>query len=225
MSAPDLIEIFRTDAADRLSDALSTVQVDLILPFELDGSLGMLSYSPPLISVAAFFAAEHCFNALIAQNANLYVLDFFRTPVSHFAAAGGCVPILTAILERGIPFAGAGFPAIEHQQLNAVKWMLQNRLIHYADVDARGYSHLLVAVETRCFEIVQEFVNRYELLSCARTGYSAVALCLALDSIETAAFLIGKSSIDINQTDIDGVFFELKIHHYTLPASKGTSKL
>jgi hypothetical protein len=225
MSDPDLIDIFRSDAADRLSDALSTIPVDFVLPSEWDGHLGMLSYSPPLISIAAFFAAEHCFNALVAQDADLYALDFFRTPLSHFAAAGGCVTILIALLERGMPFAGAGFPAIEHRQLNAVKWMLQNRLIRYEDVDSRGYSHLLVAVETGCFEIVQEFVNRYQLFASARAGYSAVSLCLAQDSMETARFLIGQSSIDLNQADIDGVCLDFPIHHCTLHALRETREL
>jgi hypothetical protein len=216
MPLSSLLELFRADSVDRIPTALHSISVDSKLPIEWDGRLGFLSYSPPLLSVAAFFSAEHCFKALLALNARTDSLDFFRTPVTHFAAAGGSIPILQLLLDRGMSFAGAGFPAIEHHRLSAVKFLLKNRLIRYGDVDPRGFSHLLVAIENDCFDIVQEFVSSYEFPFSTGSGYSPICLSLVQERMGMAEFLIGERTMDINQTDIDGVVLGVVIRHCIL---------
>jgi hypothetical protein len=60
-------------------------------------------------------------------------------------------------------FADASFASVEHQQLTDVKWLLRNQKIHDSELDPRGFSHLLVAVENQCSATVHECVAQYDM--------------------------------------------------------------
>jgi ankyrin repeat protein len=219
-----LLPILRRDDSDELANVLATMPVDLKLDPYWDNLLGMISYAPPLVSAAAFYGAANCFALLIESHADLKATDFFRTPVTHFAAAGGSVPILQALLEAREPFAGAAFAAIEHKQLEALKWLLTRRLATMRDVDARGYSLLYVAIENHAVEIAKHIVANHLVRPILRPngpGMSPICFAILLNEAEVTALLVDDNKTNINETNADGVSLLLPILRCTWPARGG----
>jgi ankyrin repeat protein len=221
-----LLRILRRDDSEELARMLPTMCVDLKLDLHWDCLLEMISYSPPLISAAAFYGAANCFTFLTECHADLKAIDFFRTPVSHFAAAGGSLPILQALLDARQPFAGAAFPAIEHKQLEALKWLLTRKLATPRDLDARGYSLLYVAIENHAVDIVKYIVAHHlvrPILPSNAPPLSPICFAIVLNDAELTALLVDNKKTNINEVDADGVSLLLPIRRCTWPARGGTA--
>jgi ankyrin repeat protein len=212
-----LLPILRRDDSEELSQMLPTIRVDLKFDPYWDDLLGMASYSPPLISVAAFYGAANCFALLNEHDADLKATDFFKTPVTHFAAAGGSLAILQALLDMQERFAGAAFPAIEHNQLEALKWLLTRKLVTPRDVDARGYSMLYVAIENHAIDIVKYIVANNAILPSNVPAVGPICFAIQLNDAEVTALLVGNKKTNINEADADGVSLLLPILRFTWP--------
>ena len=56
-----------------------------------------LKFNPPLCSICVYYRSIKCLNYLISIKTNLKSYDQFRTPITHFAVAGGSILILNIL--------------------------------------------------------------------------------------------------------------------------------
>ena len=100
----ELVEICKKDDVEALEAFLiETGNCDVTIQYD-HGLLDFLTENPPLISVAAFFSAEKCFEHLVVMGATLDKPDDIgRLPV-HFAACGGSLEICDQLDSAGADF-------------------------------------------------------------------------------------------------------------------------
>ncbi|OHS99849.1 ankyrin repeat protein [Tritrichomonas foetus] len=102
-----------------------------------------LRFSPPLLSVAAFYKAINIFRYLVANGADLNAKDDQQTPVVNFAVYGGDFQILQLIDENSISFAGTLFIAAERGFDAIFKWIYfyKNENLHARRNDGTTILH------------------------------------------------------------------------------------
>ena len=100
-----LIECFINDNIENLKQLLPKINnIDLTFSSSFLPSDAFLFHSPPIISVAAFYKSEKCFNLIIENGADLYKTDSFKVPVSHFAIKSGSINILKILDNHNYEF-------------------------------------------------------------------------------------------------------------------------
>jgi hypothetical protein len=107
----------------------------------------LLTNSPPLISVAAFYSAVGCFNFLLSQNADVGKLDELETPLVNFAVAGGNMEIIEKLNERGVNFRRTLQIAAECGHYEIFMWLLRNHDLDIRELDQyrRNFLHIAAA--------------------------------------------------------------------------------
>lgn len=84
---------------------------------------------PPLLAVAAFYGAIHCFRYLLLQNADISKTDSAGTTVANLAVAGGDIDILNILEDAGASFQGTAFTAAETGNFEVFMWLFATREI------------------------------------------------------------------------------------------------
>jgi hypothetical protein len=121
---------------------------------------------------------------------------------------------------RGV-VADAAFPAIEHNQLEALKWLLMRKLATTRDVDARGYSMLDVAIENHTIDIMKHIVANNAIPPSNIPAVSPICFAIQRNDAEVTALLVDNKKTNINEADADGVSLLLPILRSTWPAREG----
>jgi ankyrin repeat protein len=201
-----LLEIFTKDAAADLTALLPKIPATSHFPSDLEVLPEFLSHAPPLISAAAFFGAETCFQTLLDNKADLSAVDLFGTPVSHFAVIGSSLPILTKLVDKRQTFTLSIFPAIEYHQLNSVQWLFDRSLAGRDSIDPRGYSILAVAIENGDIEIVRFLLEKLEDRIHNTASWAPISYAFRLNFLDIAQLLIDNIEIDINEHDLNVLF-------------------
>lgn len=194
----ELHEVLKSDNVSNFSAFLESHSVNMTI--ERNNELpSMLRYSPPLICLAAYFGSRQCFSLLQSKGASLTSFDLFRTPVTHFAAAGGSLRICKHLLSAHLSFAGAIFPAIEHGRSSIVEWLFSHELVQQTETDARGFSPLCVAVENGDLRILQIVCREMPYQSDPKL--SLVCYALNLGNVDAARYLISLNGFNPSETD------------------------
>lgn len=166
-----------------------------------------LHFSPPIISVAAYYQARKCFKYLLKHGASIHLMDRFRNPVSFYAAAGGSTKILKQLQKNGAYFGLAVFAAIENSQLKAIKWLFENRYFTNLDVDLRGYSLVNVALEIDKddISIIEYLVN---IVHCSliprKNDISLFFNTMEKDKLKISQFIASNPMFNPNEKDKEG---------------------
>ena len=100
-----LLDAVLLDSEEKLIEAMNEVDnvdfeiqiTDRLLP-------DVFAASPPVICIAAAFGAQKCFNKLIILGADLQKTDAKGRSVAHFAALGGSIERIQALLALNVSF-------------------------------------------------------------------------------------------------------------------------
>jgi hypothetical protein len=81
----------QNDDVDDLQDMIAYgLSIDFILDTPAGSDPDLLQFSPPLVSLAAFYGAEKCFRYLLVNGANFELVDSvsssFTNPFSHHSS-------------------------------------------------------------------------------------------------------------------------------------------
>ena len=100
------LDIFKTDDTSELSDFVKSVDNYnyIVNNLQSQSTPKILLDSPPIISIAAFYGSQECFQMLQYCEANLLIRDKQgRLPI-HFACAGGSTEICDLLDSSGCDF-------------------------------------------------------------------------------------------------------------------------
>jgi hypothetical protein len=83
MSA-QVMQVVQNDDVDELQHMIAYgLSIDFILETPADSDHDLLKFSPPLISLAAFYGAEKCFRYLLVNEANIELVDSVSSPFTN----------------------------------------------------------------------------------------------------------------------------------------------
>jgi ankyrin repeat protein len=107
----------------------------------------ILTNSPPLISVAAYYSSVQCFSFLLEMNADIEKLDELDTPLVNFAVAGGNMEIIQKLDERQVNFQNTLQIAAEYGHYEIFMWLLRNHDLNIYELDKyrRNFLHIAAA--------------------------------------------------------------------------------
>ena len=102
----ELLDAVLADSEEKLIQAMNTTEdvdfeihvTDRLLP-------DVFADSPPVICLAVALGAKKCFNKLIILGADLNKTDANDRSVAHFAALGGSIKRMQALLAMNVSFA------------------------------------------------------------------------------------------------------------------------
>jgi ankyrin repeat protein len=120
----------------------------------------LLTNSPPLISVAAFYCAVNCFHFLLENNADIGKLDELDTPLGNFAIAGGNMEIIQQLDQRGVDFQNTLQIAAEQGHYEIFLWLLRNRDFDIRESDKYHRTFLHIAAAGGNCELVQFLITQ-----------------------------------------------------------------
>jgi hypothetical protein len=92
------------------------------------GADPLLRYSPPLVSVTAFYSSIECFRYLLVNGVNLHATDSAKASLAVFAVAGGNLEILALLDAQNISFSGTLFTAAERGNFSTFLWVFVTQL-------------------------------------------------------------------------------------------------
>lgn len=207
------LDIFKTDNSSELSDFVRSVDnVNYIASNLQDKSAPkILLDSPTLISIAAFYGSQECFQMLLYCEANLKISDRQgRLPI-HFACAGGSSEICDLLDSSGCDFTPTDnnkknclHYACEYGQLNMVQ-RLFFRNFELTTLSAGKLAPIHYACMSENSDIVDFLCSKGADINCV-TADKQTPLLIALkrgDS-ETLKVLI-KYGVDIKIVESDGM--------------------
>ena len=146
-----LLNALKSDKVDTLCEQVEKgVDVDQQFFWILGDLPDMLTNSPPLISVAAFYSAVQCFEYLLSQHADINKLDEREIPLAHFAVAGGCEKIIKKLDSLGVDFTKTLQIAAQYGHYEIFIWLLQNKHLDLNERDEynRTILHIAAAVSS-----------------------------------------------------------------------------
>jgi hypothetical protein len=74
----------QNDDVDDLQDMIAYgLSIDFIHDTPADSDADLLKFSPPLVSLAAFYGAEKCFRYLLVNGANVELVDSVRSSFTN----------------------------------------------------------------------------------------------------------------------------------------------
>jgi hypothetical protein len=121
-----IINCFYSDNAEQLSSILHSNEsfVNYSISSTLLLASSILSFSPPLVSVAAFFGAVNCVKLFASLHADLNEVDGEERTIVHFAAASGSIELLHFLRSvDGIDFSGSLKYSVEYWHIEAFNWL------------------------------------------------------------------------------------------------------
>ncbi|KAK8883783.1 hypothetical protein M9Y10_042882 [Tritrichomonas musculus] len=150
-----------TDNAKALQEEVSSgLDVNQQFFWILGDLPDILTNSPPLISVAAFYRAINCFNFLLEHGADIKKLDENETPISHFAVAGGNMDIIRILDEHGVDFAQTLQIAAEYGHFEIFMWLYKNKGFDLHERDKFNRTFLHIAAEGGNCKLVQFLIKQ-----------------------------------------------------------------
>ena len=120
----------------------------------------MLTNSPPLISVSAFYRAVNCFSLLLQEGADINKTDEIETPLADFAVAGGNMEIIRILDQKGVDFTKTLHIAAEYGHFEIFMWLYQNKNLDLNERDQYGRIFLHIAAAGGNCELVQFLINK-----------------------------------------------------------------
>lgn len=162
----------------------------------------ILTNSPPLISVAAFYQAVKCFNFLIDNNADINKLDELETPLVNFAVAGGNMEIIQKLDKMGTDFQKTLQIAAEYGHYEIFMWILKNKglNIHERDQFSRTFLHL-AAAGGNC-DLVQFLIDQgLDVNGIDGTGWTPLHFAVEQRRIGVVELLLSNPRVNVNCKD------------------------
>ena len=191
---------------DKVADLKAQVEMGLDVNQQFFWILGdlpdILTNSPPLISVAAFYQAVQCFNFLIESNADINKLDELETPLVNFAVAGGNMEIIQTLDKKGADFQKTLQIAAEYGHYEIFMWILKNKNsdIHERDQFNRTFLHL-AASGGNC-QLVQFLVDQgLDVNGIDGTGWTPLHFAVERKRIDVVKLLLSNPRVNVNCKD------------------------
>ena len=171
----NLIKILKSDDVNTFIDLISNFNsIDTFFSHNFFATNVLLCSSPPVASVAAFYAANNCLEYLINNGCNLQLKDSLGTPISHFAVAGGSLETVNILNNNNIPFdSSALFVAADCGNFEMFMWIYATQtvdllkrkedrtcLLHHA---VKGKSWKLVKFLTKELETILNINDLLEI--------------------------------------------------------------
>ncbi|OHT00487.1 ankyrin repeat domain protein [Tritrichomonas foetus] len=134
-----------------------------------ENSPTILSHSPPIISVAAYFGASNIFRYLSFKRANVLLTDDINNPPIAFAAAGGHEEIIEIIIQMGISLCyqkqmkNVLHYASEFGNLPMLKYLVSLSQLDINSPDIKGTTPLFYAVSNSHLECIQFLLSLEEI--------------------------------------------------------------
>ena len=119
----------------------------------------LLTNSPPLISVAAFFKAVKCYHSLVDNGADIEKCDEQGVPVAWFAIAGGSMEIIEDLDNRGIDFNRTLQVAAEYGHHEVFVWLHEKKSFDLGEKDEYGRTFLHIAAASGNTDLVQFLIE------------------------------------------------------------------
>ena len=204
MKTKRLLNIFINDDCDELVEYLKEtddVEQTLKNPPKI---YSLLTDSPPLISVAAFFGAFNCFQYLNMNDASLDHLDLKKRHPVHFASCGGNMDILDLMDSQSCDFSITDAYnvtcmhfAAQFGHINVVNRFWQRNFSMYAK-DSLGRNAIHYSAFSDNTDVIEFFRSKGADLN-TKSG-SGTPFCIAVksNSYNIVKYLIEKN-IDPNQ--------------------------
>lgn len=163
----------------------------------------ILTNSPPLISVAAFYKAVKCFQYLIENDADIHKPDEVDTPLVNFAVAGGNMSIIETLDKKGLEFHKTLQIAAEYGHYDIFMWLFRNKNldVHERDQYNRTFLHL-AAAGGNC-QLVQFLVNQgLDVNGIDGTGWTPLHFAVEKRRLEVVRLLLRNERVNVNCKDV-----------------------
>lgn len=204
MDSDSLLQIFITDCSEKLEEYLLEFDDVEQTVNHISKQISVLQDSPPLISVASFFGAIHCFQILCLNNASIeHTDDKERYPV-HFAVCGGNMEILDILDSYSANYtvldsnkAGCLHYASQFGQIDVVQRLLQ-RNFSFKTKDAFGMNAIHYSAMFNSSDIIDFFHSKGAHLNTKSRYGTPFCIAVKNNSSEVVKYLID-NGIDSNQ--------------------------
>jgi ankyrin repeat protein len=163
----------------------------------------ILTNSPPLISVAAFYNAVNCFTFLLDNNADIAKLDELDTPLVNFAVAGGTMEIIEKLNDRGVNFRNTLQIAAEYGHYELFMWLLRNQELDIYEVDKYSRNFLHIAASGGNCQLVQFLiVQGLDVNGIDGSGWTPLHFAVEKRRLDVVRVLLANERINVNCRDV-----------------------
>jgi len=120
----------------------------------------LLTNSPPLLSVAAYYQAIKCFKFLLDKGADISHLDEMEVPLSHFAVAGGSMEIIESLVQKGVDFSKTLHLAAEYGHYEVFLYLHQTFSLDLQEKDQYNRTFLHIASSSGNIKLVSFLIEK-----------------------------------------------------------------
>jgi ankyrin repeat protein len=163
----------------------------------------ILTNSPPLISVAAFYSAVQCFSFLLEMNADIDKLDELDTPLINFAISGGNMEIIEKLNDLHMKFQNTLQIAAEYGHYELFMWLLRNQDLDIHEVDKYHRNFLHIAAAGGNCQLVQFLiVQGLDVNGIDGTGWTPLHFAVEKRRLDVVRVLLANERINVNCKDV-----------------------
>lgn len=203
----DLLEALKTDNVTLLKSIVQNSD-DANLQFEtsLLNAVPILSFSPPYVSVAAFYDSINCLKALVDLGANLTAEDDEgRLPI-QFAIAGGSQTCWTYLKKNSeVNFKGCLATSIEYWCEDGFNWLVQNIQDLTYGLEESIDCPFHAAAKINSISFTKKLIEfNIPHMTTDEYGWTPLHIAAAYDSCEVLSLILELNGTNINVPDLDG---------------------